>query len=95
MTKEQKKLLSRAAAHVVAICDLVVKCNDDDLRTLNEACTAASTTNCGWATFKAAQLLQAECRAEIATRSRIMPSKMAPHLTEHGRRNPSSLETNQ
>ena len=93
MNQDQKKVLAKAAKHIVAICEIAAKCDEDKFASLKEACDAATKTNCGWATYRAAQVLKEEVEAELAMRTKVRPSKLAPHLTEHGRKTPSHLES--
>lgn len=70
MTRGQKELLSKHAEHYQAMALYVRESNDDELEQLMEACLAASTTNCAWDTYQAAQYLKLETQTEMNVRRR-------------------------
>jgi hypothetical protein len=70
MTKSQKALLAQHAKHFQDMVAFVITRDSEELRTLLEACQAASQTNCGWDTYAAAQYIGREILIELRVRER-------------------------
>lgn len=64
MNKDQKTLLKPHADHFAEMAAYVVTCDRDELAMLDEACKAATPTNCGWDIYRAARYLAEEIKAE-------------------------------
>lgn len=70
MTPEQRKLLTVHEKHYEDMALYVRECDDEELSDLLEACLAASSTNCAWSAYHAAQFLKLEAQSEITSRKR-------------------------
>ena len=71
MTLEQKALLEPYGKIFADMGQTIRKAPDDALKTLLNACYAASATNCWCCSFDAAQWLQREIRRELGHRERM------------------------
>lgn len=73
MTREQKAALEPYAALLARLIDRVEALPATHLQNLVEAARAASTGNCGWATYRVAQLIAPIAEAELLRRERAKP----------------------
>ncbi len=65
-----KQRLASFAGHVQAMYTDITIMPDDELRALVAACKRATSTNCGWSTFRAARVIEAEAVNEWQGRRR-------------------------
>lgn len=73
MTRKQKAALEPYAALLARLVDHIEALPEADLQNMVEAANAASTTNCGWDTYRVAQLIAPVANAELLRRERAKP----------------------
>lgn len=76
MQERHKKMLEPYSEQFGIIHSAVVNKTDNELEELAAACEAATTTNCWFGTYDAAQYVLRNIRIEQAVRSRV--EKMTP-----------------
>lgn len=77
MTKNQKMILEPHAQHFSAMSKFVFDLNDQKLTHLLDACLAATTSNCAWDIYAAAQFIKMEVQQELNRRERLERKKPA------------------
>lgn len=70
MTPNQRKLLIPHERHYEEMLEHIVSLGDAELAELLDAACAASSTNCAWSAYAAAQFLKVETQRQINYRQR-------------------------